>query len=151
MSNQNDNQIPPMELPNVDPEPGNNVSEKFDAAPQTTEISSAKAVELGISTPTPDPSSGAPADLNYGPQPAVTLFYDPTQQPDPSQAQPAVPTANPMIADDNDLIEKEWVEKAKRIVEQTKVDPRKQTAELHKIKADYLKKRFNKEVKLIEE
>lgn len=151
MSNQNDNQVPSMELPNVSPESGTNVSEKFDAVPQTTEVSSAKALELGVSTPDPGSSSGQPSDLNFGPQPAVTLFYDPTQQPDPSHPQPASPTANPMIADDNDLIEKEWVEKAKRIVEQTKVDPRKQTSELHKMKADYLKKRFNKEVKLIEE
>lgn len=52
----------------------------------------------------------------------------------------------PVAADDADLIEKEWVDKAKAIVEQSREDPRRQTAELSKIKADYIKKRFNKDV-----
>ncbi len=58
---------------------------------------------------------------------------------------------NPAIADDKDLIEKEWVEKAKRIVETTKADPYKQTKEINHFKADYLKKRYNKELKVAED
>lgn len=53
-------------------------------------------------------------------------------------------SANPQIADDVDLIEKEWVERAKRIVEQTKSDPHKQSEELHATKDDYQMKRFNR-------
>jgi hypothetical protein len=150
MSNQKDNQVSSMELPNVGNDTESIGAEKLDAVPQTTEISSSKALELGVSAPTPGSNAGQPSDLNYGPQPAVTLFYDPAQDPDSSQPV-STQSASTMIADDNDLIEKEWVEKAKRIVEQTKVDPRRQTVELHKMKAEYLKKRFNKEVKLIEE
>lgn len=52
-----------------------------------------------------------------------------------------------MIADDTDLIEKEWVIKAKAIVYQTKDDPHKQNQEVVKIKGEYLKKRFNKDLK----
>lgn len=59
-------------------------------------------------------------------------------------------TPNPQIADDTDLIEKEWVEKAKSIVEQTKHDPYLQNKEMGVMKADYLKKRYNKDVKLSE-
>lgn len=54
---------------------------------------------------------------------------------------------NPQIADDADLIEKEWVDKAKELVERTKSDPRQQNIALNKMKADYLKKRFNKVIK----
>ncbi len=54
---------------------------------------------------------------------------------------------SPATAEDIDLIEKEWVEKAKQIVEQTKNDPREQNIALGKMKADYLKKRFNKAIK----
>lgn len=59
--------------------------------------------------------------------------------------QPPDPSTMPQIADDIDLIEKEWVEKAKQIVEKTKDDPRTQTAELDKVKIEYRKKRFNQE------
>ncbi len=57
---------------------------------------------------------------------------------------------SPQIAEDTDLIEKEWVERAKRIVEHTKNDPHEQTKEMSAMKADYLKKRYNKDFKLSE-
>ncbi len=56
----------------------------------------------------------------------------------------------PLIADDADLIEKEWVLKAKAIVAQTAHDPNLQTKEMGKVKAEYLKKRYNKNLKLDE-
>ncbi len=57
----------------------------------------------------------------------------------------------PMIADDNDLIEKEWVTKAKQIVEQTKDDPYNQNEQIVRLRADYLKKRYNKDIKMSKE
>jgi len=63
----------------------------------------------------------------------------------------ATPVASvPLIADDAELIEKEWVLKAKQIVAATKEDPYTQTKEMSKFKADYLKKRYNKDVKVEE-
>lgn len=56
--------------------------------------------------------------------------------------------ASPIVAEDVDLIEKEWVDKAKAIVEKTKTDPYAQNQELHRFKADYMKKRYNKEIKI---
>lgn len=55
-----------------------------------------------------------------------------------------VPT--PEIAADSDLIEKEWVDKAKQIVDHTSEDPFKQQEELSKMRADYMKKRYNKDL-----
>ena len=48
------------------------------------------------------------------------------------------------------LIEKEWVVKAKQIVEKTKDNPYNQNKELTVFKADYMKKRYNKTIKLSE-
>ena len=52
------------------------------------------------------------------------------------------------LPDDGDLIEKEWVEKAKQIVEKNRDDPYKQSEELNVFKADYMKKRYNKDIKV---
>lgn len=57
-------------------------------------------------------------------------------------------THSPDIAEDVDLIEKEWVEKAKHIVASTKENPREQNVEIAKLKADYMKQRYNKEVEV---
>lgn len=58
---------------------------------------------------------------------------------------------NPAYADDVDVIEKEWVQKAKQIVANTKDDPRAQSAQMNVFKHDYMKKRYGKEIKLPEE
>ncbi|MEI6237462.1 MAG: hypothetical protein WCP03_02575 [Candidatus Saccharibacteria bacterium] len=60
-------------------------------------------------------------------------------------------TNSPIIADDVDVIEKEWVQKAKEIVTQTKDDPHKQSVELTKFKHDYMNKRYGKDIKLPDE
>lgn len=59
--------------------------------------------------------------------------------------------ALPAGAEDSDLIEKEWVEIAKQIVEHTRDDPYEQQRALSQMKADYLKKRYNKDIKISEE
>lgn len=68
--------------------------------------------------------------------------------------QPPAPTANvpagdddlPLVANDDDLIEKEWVDKAKKIIVQTKDDPYRREQEVGKLQADYLRKRYGKEL-----
>ncbi len=54
----------------------------------------------------------------------------------------------PAEAADTDVIEKEWVVKAKQVVSETRGDPYKQVRELNKLRADYMKKRYNKDIKL---
>ena len=104
-------------------------------------------------------------------QPTVTPEIQPTQTSAPvatpvsPQPVPAAPVAQPaitpvipsnsvstaqLVADDNDLIEKEWVEKAKAIVAQTAHDPNLQSKEVNKIKVDYMQKRYNKQLKVDE-
>lgn len=87
------------------------------------------------------------------PSPMATKPFA-ASQPAPSQPAPQTPmqasSAVPAVADDNDLIEKEWVVKAKQIVAATREDPHTQSRELSKFKADYLKKRYNKDLKLEE-
>ena len=121
-------------------------------------------VEVAPTTPTPEggnivalPEKGSANAVAVTPvvAPAApsTLPVDPPLfSPVPSR-----PTAGnggsvnaPVAADDNDLIEKEWVSKAKEIVEKTKEDPYTQSQELTKFKADYMLKRYNKELKLSE-
>ncbi|MDB5177719.1 MAG: hypothetical protein JWO61_102 [Candidatus Saccharibacteria bacterium] len=52
----------------------------------------------------------------------------------------------PLLANDDDLIEKEWVDKAKKIIAETKDDPHRREQEVGKLQADYLKKRYGKEL-----
>jgi hypothetical protein len=60
----------------------------------------------------------------------------------------ATPTVDdtPLVANDDDLIEKEWVDKAKKIIVQTKDDPYMREQEVGKLQADYLLKRYGKEL-----
>jgi len=63
--------------------------------------------------------------------------------PDPSTQDD---TAGPTIANDDDLIEKEWVDKAKQIITETQNDPYRREQEVNKLQADYLRKRYGKEL-----
>ncbi len=81
--------------------------------------------------------------------PAANLqFSDPLAQAQTGVSQGG---AQPMVAvpdeaADNELIEKEWVVKAKQIIESTGHDPYLQQEEIAKMKADYVKKRYNKDI-----
>ena len=55
-------------------------------------------------------------------------------------------TAGPTLAADDDVIEKEWVDKAKKIIADTQSDPYKREKEIGKLQADYLRKRYGKEL-----
>lgn len=52
----------------------------------------------------------------------------------------------PLVAADDDLIEKEWVDKAKEIVARTKDDPYQREREVGKLQIDYQRKRYGKEI-----
>lgn len=87
-------------------------------------------------------STGDPAAVVQSIANAQSIAGTPSAQP------PASTTATAhMSAEDADLIEKEWVQKAKDIVSHTNGDPFTQNKEINKIKADYIKKRYNKDIK----
>lgn len=87
--------------------------------------------------------------------PSTTMpAIDPSQFAATTPVAPAVTVddqASAAGADDADVIEKEWVTKAKTIVNNTRDNPNQQSNELSKFKAEYIKKRFNKEVKTVKE
>lgn len=109
-----------------------------------TEFGMSRAVETGASGPAPAPAAPPPAQMT--PQ---RPLGQPTAH--PQQLQPsAVMRGNPQVADDADLIEKEWVIRAKQIVEHTRTDPHRQSEAMNLVKADYLRKRYNRIIKLTE-
>lgn len=58
-----------------------------------------------------------------------------------------VPTlVSPAVASDDDLIEKEWVEKAKKVIAETKDDPYRREEEVSRLQVDYLEKRYGRQL-----
>jgi hypothetical protein len=119
--------------------------------PQQPEIQETTPVDTGEQlVHSPEQTGNQPgtaAPVLAPPPPAA-----PTQlQPTPISAEPtnivvkSAPTADDgMAAADGDLIEKEWVDKAKAIVSKTQDDPFIQKNEISRVKAEYIQKRFNK-------
>jgi hypothetical protein len=52
---------------------------------------------------------------------------------------------------DDTALDEEWVNKAKEVVLRTQTDPYLQSKEITRIKAQYVKLRYNKDMKVIEE
>lgn len=81
---------------------------------------------------------------------ALSINPNPVQ-PQPigaSQASDDDDSQSPAMADDNDVIEKEWVDKAKTIVARTQGDPHAKSSQLTFLKKDYMNKRYGKEIKV---
>jgi len=107
------------------------------------------STEAYPAAPEAAPTIGAPIP-SYTQAQATTSTAAPVFQQTAIPAAPATTVATPAVADDLDLIEKEWVEKAKAIVAQTRSDPHAQNREMNRFKADYMQKRYGKEIKLDE-
>lgn len=86
-------------------------------------------------------ASSAAAASMAAPSSAVTIITDDTAV---SSNQTSAQTS----AKDTDRIDKVWIDKAKAIISKTKDDPYEQKRELSRVKADYIKNRFNKTIKL---
>ncbi len=66
-----------------------------------------------------------------------------------SLSQPQGQAQNPNDNEkDGDALDIEWVQKAKAIVEQTHDDPYVESQALNKLKADYLKNKYGKDLKI---
>ena len=67
-------------------------------------------------------------------------------------AQPVAPapvaddSGVPAVAGDDDLIEKEWVDKAKKIIAETRDDPYRREREISKLQIEYIRKRYGREI-----
>lgn len=65
---------------------------------------------------------------------------------DAATTQASTSTSGPSVAADDDLIEREWVDKAKKIIEETKDNPYKREQEIGKLQRDYIKKRYGRDI-----
>lgn len=54
--------------------------------------------------------------------------------------------ATSLAASDDDLIEKEWVDKAKSIIAATKDDPYRREQEINKLQIEYIRKRYGRTI-----
>jgi hypothetical protein len=131
--------------------------------------------ETGLNLPAPVAGEQVPASpAQQGPEsglekgvqsmessPAAVQPTGPAMTVPPLPMVPAVPQSTPaddvattsnsstsVVLDDKDLIEKEWVNKAKAIVERTRDDPHKQSEELSGVKAEYIKTNYGKTLKV---
>jgi hypothetical protein len=96
------------------------------------------------------PGPGAPGVPGQGP---VDSFGRPAT-PAPTDLGPApaeqadLAGFTQLEAADADVIEPEWIERVKHVIATTKNDPHRQVREINMLKADYMKKRYNKDIKL---
>lgn len=52
----------------------------------------------------------------------------------------------PQVAADDDLIEKEWVDKAKKVIADTRDDPYRREQEVKRLQVEYVRKRYGREI-----
>ncbi len=107
--------------------------------------------EDNIQLPAVDPSAvNQPSQDPVAPTHSVSPQANSTAPQNMPQVMPSSSTgqaASPAVAGDVDLIEKEWVEKAKSIVNSTTGDPHAQSQKINEMKADYIQKRYNKTIR----
>lgn len=72
----------------------------------------------------------------------------PMSAPVPTDDTSTTTTPGSPVLDDSDKIEKKWVNKARQIVGRTRGDPYRQNEELTVVKAEYMKQRYNKIIKV---
>lgn len=147
--NPQSNQTPGLRLP----QPSFDLGQA--PAAQPAEAFRAPAAPMSVPV-SPAPAMQAP----QAPVPAGAIPVAPATQAAPvvaqSQAVPGMPVA-PMQdvsaaqGDDESAVDQEWITKAKEMVERTHSDPYLQSNELSKIKAQYIKVRYNKDIKIVED
>jgi hypothetical protein len=127
------------------------------ASPERTPINYGQSGEFGPQINNPERSVELGREREQGIQPterAPAMPAPPPVLPMPTPVQPVVVPMpaiqrqddNPTIAADDDLIEKEWVDKAKKIIAETRDNPYLREQEVSKLQADYLRKRYGREI-----
>lgn len=102
--------------------PGDTVERKVEQRP---EVGSAQAEAVQVAMPA---------------LPAPVLTAQPAPQ--ASSTDDDVPS----VAGDDDLIEKEWVDKAKKIIAETRDDPYRREREISKLQIEYIRRRYGREI-----
>lgn len=135
-----ESQLPPPQ-PNIE-QPVNNVANNpgYNGVPEQPMYAAEQA-----------PIPGQP--MQSMPLPPMPMPQQPIQPtvpglPQPTAVNPTTTFSASNLLEDNDLIEKEWVNKAKKIVDDNRDDPFKQSEELTGVKVDYMKTHYDKNIKL---
>ena len=131
--------------------PGNNIP---NTSPETLPDSQFTAEQLPGAIHTPEapissPESSADAEqlpIDHVGQTVATSSASQVADVSTMPASVPVAPATPVVADDNDIIEREWVDKVKQIISSTGSDPYAQQSEASRLMADYVLKRFGKKV-----
>lgn len=114
--------------------------------PETTPEFPLPTPERGESSaPERAPEHAAQAQASLSAQPIPVTLPAPVPVSDDAASSTATDDL-PAVAADDDLIEKEWVDKAKQIISETRDDPAARERQVGKLQADYLKKRYGKEL-----
>ena len=101
-------------------------------------------IQSGLQGPGPLAGAVTPAAQSSNPLPQVRpLSPHPLTSSDDPSSQQAVPT-------NEEELDRLYVQKAKKVIAQTHDDPYMQSQEIGKVKADYLKTRHGKELKVAE-
>ena len=119
-------------VPNVMPEQSVNAGEKTPEAP----VQSPEAVTGAEKSNTDNLGQVAPLITSDVPADAGA----------PQQDQAVNDDANPTVASDGDVIEKEWITKAKSIVSKTSDNPHQQQHQVSKLMIDYVLKRYGRKI-----
>jgi hypothetical protein len=131
--------LPPIHTPQAFHAPDTAASHFATAQPQIGAV--APTVQPLAAPVMPQPV--APAPVAQQPQPAA--------QSQPAPSAPAQPAEELGPVDDADTtFDEEWVNRAREVVEKTHADPFIQSQELSKLKAQYIKLRYNKDIKVSE-
>ena len=131
------------ELPQVRPNP-----EAMPQIPGSVEYFPDGTVRSPEVLPTPE-RQPAPVEGQAGPAqaiPPVVPVAQPGAVPAPPTQSATLLSTTPATAADDDLIEKEWVDKAKKIIADTRDDPYRREREVNRLQTDYLMKRYGKEL-----
>lgn len=112
--------------------PPNFTSPEIESGSSAERLEQRSAVELA-----PPPPAAIPA-----PMPPVVPIDTPGQAP----AMTSQPVQNPVAANDDDTIEKEWVDRAKQVIAQTKDNPYAREKAIGELQRDYLMKRYGRQV-----
>ena|ERR1700757_306172 len=113
--------------------------------------------EIGPSAPSPEKAGEESHEREQNmqqvdrqaapPPPPTTVPLPPPPVALPTIQQPSSDdSVGPSVANDDDLIEKEWVDKAKKIIAETQNDPYRREKEVNRLQIDYLRKRYGKEL-----
>lgn len=120
----------------------------FELPPQPSSSEGEAKQEQAVESPAARPETSG----NRPPAPALPAVPDDIPAADqpviaaPPQDLAAASPGN-SHAQNPDHIEREWVDKVKGVVASTRDDPYLQKDQMSKVKAEYIKKRFNKQIK----